>query len=37
MARVRILGQEWPRILLGVLHLIAMRARYAHPDRPLTR
>jgi uncharacterized protein YaaW (UPF0174 family) len=31
----RILGPEWPRILRGVLHLIAMRAKYAHTDRPL--
>jgi uncharacterized protein YaaW (UPF0174 family) len=31
----RILGPEWPRILRGVLHLIAMRAKYAHADRPL--
>jgi uncharacterized protein YaaW (UPF0174 family) len=31
----RILGPEWPRILRGVLHLIAMKAKYAHADRPL--
>jgi hypothetical protein len=31
----RILGPEWPRILRGVLHLIAMNAKYAHADRPL--
>lgn len=31
----RILGPEWPRILRGVLHLIAMRAKYVHADRPL--
>lgn len=31
----RILGPEWPRILRGVLHLIAMRAKYAHADRLL--
>lgn len=30
----QILGPEWPRILRGVLHLIAMRAKYAHADRP---
>jgi hypothetical protein len=26
----RILGPEWPRILRGVLHLIAMKAKYAY-------
>jgi uncharacterized protein YaaW (UPF0174 family) len=26
----RILGPEWPRILRGVLHLIAMKAKYAN-------
>jgi uncharacterized protein YaaW (UPF0174 family) len=31
----RILGPDWPRILRGVLHLIAMKAKYAHADRPL--
>jgi len=31
----RILGPEWPRIFRGVLHLIAMRAKYAHANRPL--
>jgi uncharacterized protein YaaW (UPF0174 family) len=31
----QILGPEWPRILRGVLHLIAMRAKYAHADSPL--
>jgi uncharacterized protein YaaW (UPF0174 family) len=31
----RILGPEWPRILRGVLHLIAMRAKYACADGPL--
>jgi len=31
----RILGPEWLRILRGVLHLIAMRAKYAPADRPL--
>jgi hypothetical protein len=31
----RILGPEWPRILRGVLHLIAMRAKYAYEDKPL--
>jgi uncharacterized protein YaaW (UPF0174 family) len=32
----RILGPEWPRILRGVLHLIAMRAKYAHAPKPLS-
>jgi uncharacterized protein YaaW (UPF0174 family) len=31
----RILGPEWPRILRGVLHLIAMRAKYAQTGSPL--
>jgi len=31
----RILGPEWPRILRGVLHLIAMKAKYAYKDKPL--
>lgn len=31
----RVLGPEWPRILRGVLHLIAMRAKYDYADRPL--
>jgi len=31
----RILGPEWPRIVRGVLHLIAMKAKYAYADRPL--
>ena len=31
----RILGPEWPRILRGVLHLIAMRAKYEYENRPL--
>jgi hypothetical protein len=31
----RILGPEWPRILRGVLHLIAMRAKYGYEDKPL--
>ena len=32
----QILGPEWPRILRGVLHLIAMKAKYAYKkDEPL--
>jgi len=31
----RILGPEWPRILRGVLHLTAMKAKYAHANTPL--
>jgi uncharacterized protein YaaW (UPF0174 family) len=31
----RILGPEWPRILRGVLHLIAMKAKYACKDERL--
>ena len=31
----RILGPEWPRILRGVLHLIAMKAKYAYKDERL--
>jgi uncharacterized protein YaaW (UPF0174 family) len=31
----RILGPKWPRIFRGVLHLIAMRAKYAHANKPL--
>jgi len=30
----RVLGPEWPRILRGVLHLIAMRGKYEYQDRP---
>ena len=32
----QILGPEWPRILRGVLHLIAMKAKYADKDESLT-
>jgi uncharacterized protein YaaW (UPF0174 family) len=32
----QILGPEWPRIVRGVLHLIAMKAKYANKDEPLT-
>jgi uncharacterized protein YaaW (UPF0174 family) len=32
----QILGPEWPRILRGVLHLIAMKAKYAYKEEPLT-
>jgi uncharacterized protein YaaW (UPF0174 family) len=31
----RILGPEWPRILRGVLHVIAMKAKYGYEGRPL--
>jgi uncharacterized protein YaaW (UPF0174 family) len=31
----RILGPEWPRLLRGVLHLIAMRAKYVYEDKRL--
>jgi hypothetical protein len=31
----QILGPEWPRILRGVLHLIAMKAKYAYKEEPL--
>lgn len=31
----RILGPEWPRILRGVLHLIAMKAKYGGASRVL--
>ena len=31
----RVLGPEWPRILRGVLHVIAMKAKYGYEGRPL--
>lgn len=31
----RILGPEWSRIFRGVLHLIAMRAKYAPANKPM--
>jgi hypothetical protein len=31
----RILGPEWPRILRGMLHLIAMKAKYEYSDKSL--
>jgi uncharacterized protein YaaW (UPF0174 family) len=29
----RILGPEWPRILRGMLHLIAIKAKYEYSDK----